>query len=81
MEANAKLSGYRSGDRRHHAGRGRVVVQEQPAARRFRYFSNAQLELLLKTPYYLSPGWLRIDPAFDPLRKNARFQKMEEATQ
>jgi eukaryotic-like serine/threonine-protein kinase len=40
-----------------------------------------QLDALLKIPYYLSPGWLRIDPAFDPLRKNPRFQKMAEATQ
>jgi TolB-like protein len=39
-----------------------------------------QLEVLLKIPYFLSPGWLRIDPAFDPLRKNARFQKLAEAT-
>jgi eukaryotic-like serine/threonine-protein kinase len=35
-----------------------------------------QLEPLLKIPYYLSPGWLKIDPTFDPIRKNPRFQKM-----
>jgi hypothetical protein len=35
-----------------------------------------RLEPLLKIPSDLSPGWLKIDPTFDPLRKNPRFQKL-----
>jgi hypothetical protein len=34
------------------------------------------LEPLLRIPYYLSPGWLRIDPTFEPLRGNPRFQRL-----
>ena len=35
-----------------------------------------QLEPLLKIPYHLAPGWLRIDPAFAPLKGNPRFERL-----
>jgi tetratricopeptide (TPR) repeat protein len=34
------------------------------------------IEDLMKAGYFLSPGMLRIDPNFVPLRGNARFQKL-----
>ncbi|HEU5041048.1 MAG TPA: protein kinase, partial [Gemmatimonadales bacterium] len=40
-----------------------------------------QLEPLLRVPFYLSSGWLRIDPTFDPLRKHPRFRKLAEPEQ
>ena len=35
-----------------------------------------QLEPLLKVSYFLSPEWLRIDPAFESLRGNPRFERL-----
>ena len=38
------------------------------------------LEPLLRVPYLLSPGWLRVDPTFDRLRGNPRFRRLVEGT-
>ena len=35
-----------------------------------------RLEPLLSVPYALTPAWLRIDPAFAPLRDHPRFERL-----
>ena len=35
-----------------------------------------QLDILLKGYYFISPGWLRIDPTFNALHGNPRFERM-----
>jgi TolB-like protein/Tfp pilus assembly protein PilF len=37
------------------------------------------LEAILKVPYFVSPGWLRVDPTWDPLRGNPRFDRLAAA--
>ena len=34
------------------------------------------LEPLLEVPYFLTPGWLAVDPTFTPLKGNPRFEKL-----
>jgi hypothetical protein len=35
-----------------------------------------ELEALVDLPYFVSPGWLRVDPAFASLRGDARFERL-----
>ena len=35
-----------------------------------------RLEQLVKTSFYVTPGWLRIDPTFDALHGNLRFERL-----
>jgi serine/threonine-protein kinase len=37
-----------------------------------------QLDSILRLPFYVSKGWLKVDPEWDSLRGNPRFQKLVE---
>ena len=54
---------------RHQVARIHLLLGEQDKALDI-------LESLLANPYYLSPGWLRIDPTFKSLKGNPRFEKL-----
>ncbi len=66
--------GYNGPYYQHLLARIYIVVGDQEKA------LNA-LEPLLKIPYFLSPAWLKIDPAFDPLRKNQRFENLVNSSE
>ena len=40
----------------------------------------AALKKLLSVPYHVSPGWLKVDPGFDPLRGYAPFDALLKPT-
>jgi hypothetical protein len=69
----ASRDGYIGPYLQHLLARIYILAGEQPKAL-------DQLEPLLRMPYYLSPGWLKIDPSFEPLRDNPRFRKLVEGT-
>jgi hypothetical protein len=63
-------------------GRGEWAVQPASGAARMYILLGEYdkaldlLEPLLKIPYYLSPGWLKTNPTFAPLRGNPRFERL-----
>ena len=38
------------------------------------------LETLVKVPYHITPGWLRVDPTWKPLKGNPRFERLITAS-
>jgi tetratricopeptide (TPR) repeat protein len=54
---------------RHQAARMYVLIGEPEKA-------VDELEVVLRMPYLLAPGTLRVDPAFTPLKGNPRFDRL-----
>ena len=50
--------------------RDRYVVDREPRS------GPSAATPLLKIPYEPSPGWVRIDPTFAPLKGNPRFERL-----
>jgi hypothetical protein len=69
--ATATRDGYSGPYLRHLLARTYVLVGESEKAL-------DQIEALLAMPYFLSTGWLRVDPNFAPLKGNPRFELLSK---
>ena len=64
-----RINGARSRTLSTSAARVDVALGDRDAA-------IAELSTILEKPYVISAAWLRIDPTWNPLRGDARFEKL-----